>query len=148
MHDMKNSWKNFFSKNFCRNPQKFLPPCFLSDDNCANVHYARKDTGDDITWNTTRWVGAWRGKALEMSRPTTLPEPWCFLANKYGGVWALARLFDVNVSTIHRWAHGKVALKGPAKRYLEFLLDDDIQPDLEEKETDWNMIFNLEDEDF
>lgn len=39
-----------------------------------------------------------------MGRPTTLPEPWRSLAEKLGGVEALAEVLDCDVRTVRRWA--------------------------------------------
>ena len=39
-----------------------------------------------------------------MARPTTLPEPWRSLAEKLGGVEALADVLDCDVRTVRRWA--------------------------------------------
>jgi hypothetical protein len=58
-----------------------------------------------------------------MPRPTTLPEPWRSLAEKAGGVWALAEKFGVAESTIRRWAGG-MKMSGPAQKIYQTLLDD------------------------
>ena len=39
-----------------------------------------------------------------MARPSTLPGQWSLLAEKLGGVQALADVLDCDVRTIHRWA--------------------------------------------
>lgn len=48
----------------------------------------------------------------------TLTEPWHTLAIQAGGVQALADVFGVSPSTIHRWAHGKRGISGPAAKLL------------------------------
>lgn len=40
-----------------------------------------------------------------MTRPTTLPEPWRSLAERCGGVVALAARLGVDRRTIGKWAH-------------------------------------------
>jgi hypothetical protein len=42
-----------------------------------------------------------------MSRATTLPSPWIELAERMGGVEALAEACGVVQSTLWRWARGK-----------------------------------------
>jgi hypothetical protein len=39
-----------------------------------------------------------------MGRPTTLPKPWRTLAEKLGGVQAVADVMDCDVRTVRRWA--------------------------------------------
>jgi hypothetical protein len=41
-----------------------------------------------------------------MSRPTTLPQPWRSLADKLGGVQALADALCCDPVTLRRWANG------------------------------------------
>ena len=39
-----------------------------------------------------------------MPRPTELPEPWRSMAEKLGGVQAIADVLEVDVRTVRRWA--------------------------------------------
>jgi hypothetical protein len=55
-----------------------------------------------------------------MSRPTTLPPPWSYLADQCGGVLLLAAEFKVNRSTLKRWADGELV---PCKAHEEMILD-------------------------
>ena len=57
-----------------------------------------------------------------MPRSTTLPEPWRSLAERLGGVGALAEAFGVERLTVRRWAKGERKLEGPAKKLFEALL--------------------------
>lgn len=56
---------------------------------------------------------------MSRGRPTTLPSPWRELAAAAGGVAALAARFEVDPSTIGRWARQGGPKKGPAR--LQFL---------------------------
>lgn len=49
-----------------------------------------------------------------MPRPSTLPEPWRTLAEKLGGVQALANALHSSTRTINRWANGQRIPRGPA----------------------------------
>ncbi len=51
----------------------------------------------------------------KLGRPTTLPEPWCSLAAKLGGVKALADAMGVVPLTLRRWATGEIRMSGPAR---------------------------------
>ena len=53
-----------------------------------------------------------------MARPTTLPEPWNLLAEKLGGVQALADLLLCDVRTVRRWANGETQ---PDRRAREWI---------------------------
>lgn len=58
-----------------------------------------------------------------MTRPTTLPEPWAALAVALGGVQELADALGTTPSTVHRWAHGQRAPRGPALRLIGLVFD-------------------------
>jgi DNA-binding transcriptional regulator YdaS (Cro superfamily) len=60
-------------------------------------------------------------RAKPKGRPSTLPEPWRSLALGAGGVGALADRFGVSPQTVYRWAHGLMAMRGPAKKILDAL---------------------------
>lgn len=49
-----------------------------------------------------------------MPRPSTLPEPWRSMADKLGGVQALADALHSDPRTINRWATGERVPRGPA----------------------------------
>ena len=53
-----------------------------------------------------------------MSRPSTLPEPWRSLADKLGGVQALADVLLCDVRTVRRWANGETK---PDRRAWEWI---------------------------
>lgn len=53
-----------------------------------------------------------------MGRPTTLPAPWSLLAEKLGGVQALADVLLCDVRTVRRWANGETQ---PDRRALEWI---------------------------
>jgi len=57
----------------------------------------------------------------KMSRPTTLPEPWRSLAEKLGGVQALADRLGITTRTINRWANGQMGMSGTARKLFEAL---------------------------
>ena len=54
-----------------------------------------------------------------MARPSTLPEPWNALAEKLGGVRALADVLLCDVRTVRRWANGETQ---PDRRAREWIL--------------------------
>ncbi len=54
-----------------------------------------------------------------MARPSTLPEPWRSLADKLGGVLALADVLLCDVRTVRRWANGETE---PDRRAREWIL--------------------------
>ena len=56
-----------------------------------------------------------------MPRPTTLPEPWRSLAEKLGGVQALADALHSDPSAVRRWATGDRTPGGPARALIEAL---------------------------
>lgn len=56
-----------------------------------------------------------------MSRPTTLPEPWRSLADKLGGVQALADALHSDPRTVGRWAAGERTPRGPARALVDAL---------------------------
>lgn len=53
-----------------------------------------------------------------MARPSTLPEPWNTLAEKLGGVQALADVLLCDVRTVRRWANG---VTHPDRRAREWI---------------------------
>lgn len=53
-----------------------------------------------------------------MPRPTSLPEPWRSLADKLGGVQALADVLLCDPRSIHRWACGE---RKPDRRSAEWI---------------------------
>ena len=57
---------------------------------------------------------------VSMSRPSTLPIPWCYLADQCGGVSLLAAHLRVDRSTLKHWAHGHFL---PCKAHEEAILD-------------------------
>ena len=54
-----------------------------------------------------------------MPRPSTLPAPWSLLAEKLGGVQALADAMLCDVRTVRRWANGETS---PDRRAREWIL--------------------------
>lgn len=50
-----------------------------------------------------------------MPRPTTLPEPWRTLADKLGGVSALADALGTGPRTVNNWATGGRSPRGTAR---------------------------------
>jgi len=64
-----------------------------------------------------------------MGRPTTLPEPWCSLADRLGGVGAAAALWGVTPRTVGRWATREMGISGPARALvLQSFRDVKIDP--------------------
>ena len=58
----------------------------------------------------------------KMGRPITLGAPWGDLARAVGGVDVLARRLGVATRTIHNWALGTNACRGPALAAVRRLL--------------------------
>lgn len=56
-----------------------------------------------------------------MARPSTLPEPWRSLADKLGGVQALAEALHSDSRTVGRWASGERTPRGPARALIDAL---------------------------
>ena len=50
-----------------------------------------------------------------MPRPTTLPEPFLSLAQKLGGVQALADALGVTRRTLNRYGTGEIKMGGSAR---------------------------------
>jgi hypothetical protein len=48
-------------------------------------------------------------------RPTVLTGAWGALADKYGGVPALAEAIGVSPRTVLRWANGEMLPRGPER---------------------------------
>ena len=60
----------------------------------------------------------YKSRGHKRGRPTSLPEVWGKLANKCGGVGALAEEVGVDVTTIRRWAYCE---QRPRKGDMEML---------------------------
>lgn len=59
-----------------------------------------------------------------MPRPTTLPEPWRSLAEKLGGVQALADALLCSPVTLWRWAHGTQIPDPRAEAWIRRVFED------------------------
>ena len=56
-----------------------------------------------------------------MPRPTTLPEPWRSLAERLGGVGALAETLGATRRTLDHWARGDRTPGGTARTAIAAL---------------------------
>ena len=58
-------------------------------------------------------------------RPNKLPEPWRYLALRFGGNEGVARLFCVSSRTIQRWANKTHPVDPLAQRLLDMIMADE-----------------------